>query len=104
MSGNRVKVAGVEVSTDHWIGGKRVASKERFADFSPIDGSHLADVSAGGKAEADAAVVADRSLIILELGYLPEAVRPRPGRLRHARPDAVVAQRPQHLEQASAGT
>ncbi|HAC58579.1 MAG: betaine-aldehyde dehydrogenase [Parvibaculum sp.] len=60
MSGNRVKVAGVEVSTDHWIGGKRVASKERFADFSPIDGSHLADVSAGGKAEADAAVEAAR--------------------------------------------
>lgn len=60
MSGNRVKVAGVEVSTDHWIGGKRVASKEKFANFSPIDGSHLADVSAGGKAEADAAVEAAR--------------------------------------------
>lgn len=60
MSGNRVKVAGVEVSTDHWIGGKRVASKERFADFSPVDGSHLADVSAGGKVEADAAVAAAR--------------------------------------------
>ncbi|MBX3446674.1 MAG: aldehyde dehydrogenase [Parvibaculaceae bacterium] len=60
MSGNRVKVAGVEVSTDHWIGGRRVASKEKFANFSPIDGSHLADVSAGGKAEADAAVEAAR--------------------------------------------
>lgn len=60
MSGNRVKVAGVEVSADHWIGGRRVASKEKFADFSPIDGSHLADVSAGGKAEADAAVEAAR--------------------------------------------
>lgn len=60
MSGNRVKVAGVEVSTDHWIGGKRVASKEKFANFSPVDGSHLADVSAGGQAEADAAVAAAR--------------------------------------------
>ena len=60
MSGNRVKVAGVEVSTDHWIGGKRVASKEKFANFSPVDGSHLADVSAGGKVEADAAVAAAR--------------------------------------------
>lgn len=60
MSGNRVKVAGVEVSTDHWIGGKRIASKEKFANFSPIDGSHLADMSAGGKAEADAAVEAAR--------------------------------------------
>ena len=60
MSGNSVNVAGVEVSTDHWIGGRRVASKEKFADFSPVDGSHLADVSAGGKAEADAAVEAAR--------------------------------------------
>lgn len=60
MSGNRVRVAGVDVSTDHWIGGRRVASKEKFADFSPVDGSHLADVSAGGKAEADAAVAAAR--------------------------------------------
>jgi acyl-CoA reductase-like NAD-dependent aldehyde dehydrogenase len=55
-----VKVAGVEVSADHWIGGKRVASKQRFADFSPVDGSHLGDLSAGGKAEADAAVAAAR--------------------------------------------
>jgi acyl-CoA reductase-like NAD-dependent aldehyde dehydrogenase len=62
MSGNRVKVAGVEVSTDHWIGGRRVASKEKFSNFSPIDGSHLADVSAGGKAEADAAVEAARKV------------------------------------------
>ncbi|MEQ8378683.1 aldehyde dehydrogenase [Parvibaculum sp.] len=55
-----VKVAGVEVSADHWIGGKRVASKQKFANFSPIDGSHLGDLSAGGKAEADAAVAAAR--------------------------------------------
>ncbi|CAH0375880.1 unnamed protein product, partial [Pelagomonas calceolata] len=54
-------------------------------------------------AEADAAVVADRSLIILELGDLPEAVGARPGRLRHARPNAVVAQRPEHFQQAAAG-
>lgn len=60
MSTNIVKVAGVEVSTDHWIGGKRVASKEKFANFSPIDGSRLADISAGGKSEADAAVAAAR--------------------------------------------
>ena len=60
MSGNSVKVAGVDISTDHWIGGKRVASKQKFANFSPIDGSHLGDLSAGGKAEADAAVAAAR--------------------------------------------
>jgi len=60
MSANTVSVAGVDISTDHWIGGKRVASKEKFANFSPVDGSHLADVSAGGKAEAEAAVAAAR--------------------------------------------
>jgi acyl-CoA reductase-like NAD-dependent aldehyde dehydrogenase len=54
-------VAGVDVSTEHWIGGKRVASRERFADRSPIDGAHLADVSAGGAAEVDAAVTAARA-------------------------------------------
>lgn len=60
MSGSMARVAGVEVSLDHWIDGKRVASKQKFADFSPIDGSHLGDLSAGGKAEADAAVAAAR--------------------------------------------
>ena len=54
------KVAGVEISTEHFIGGKRVGSRETFADLSPIDGAHLADVSAGGASEADAAVAAAR--------------------------------------------
>ena len=54
-------VAGIEVSTEHWIGGKRVPSRERFADLSPIDGAHLADVCAGGAAEVDAAVGAARA-------------------------------------------
>jgi acyl-CoA reductase-like NAD-dependent aldehyde dehydrogenase len=52
------RVAGVEVSTDHWIGGKRVESKRTFQSCSPIDGKHLADVSAGGAEEIDAAVAA----------------------------------------------
>lgn len=60
MAADRSTVAGVEVSTDHWIDGRRVASAERFADLSPVDGAHLADVSAGGKAEVDEAVVAAR--------------------------------------------
>src|ERR1700683_2093736 len=54
------KVAGVEVSTAHFIDGKRVASKRTFQDYSPIDGKHLADVSAGGAAEIDSAVAAAR--------------------------------------------
>lgn len=57
---NIAKVAGVDVSTDHWINGRRVSSSERFADISPIDGSHLADVAAGGKAEVNEAVAAAR--------------------------------------------
>ena len=54
-------VAGVEVSTEHWIGGKRVASRNTFRDESPIDGAHLADLAAGGEAEVDAAAAAARA-------------------------------------------
>jgi acyl-CoA reductase-like NAD-dependent aldehyde dehydrogenase len=51
-------VAGVAVSTDHFIGGRRVASADRFDDLSPIDQRVLARVSAGGPEEAAAAVAA----------------------------------------------
>jgi acyl-CoA reductase-like NAD-dependent aldehyde dehydrogenase len=54
------KVAGVDVSTAHFIDGKRVESKRTFAVRSPIDGTHLADVSAGGSEEINAAVAAAR--------------------------------------------
>jgi acyl-CoA reductase-like NAD-dependent aldehyde dehydrogenase len=54
------KVAGVNVSTDHFIDGKRVESKRKFANCSPIDGKHLADMSSGGPEEIDAAVAAAR--------------------------------------------
>ncbi len=60
MGANFVTVASVEISTDQFINGKRVASTGRFADISPVDGSHLADISAGGKVEANAAVEAAR--------------------------------------------
>ena len=60
MAHNTATVAGVEVSTDHWIDGRRVPSLERFEDLSPIDGSHVASVAAGGKAEVDQAVDAAR--------------------------------------------
>ncbi len=53
-------VEGVEVSTDHWIGGERVASSERFDDVSPIDESLIARVARGGRAEVEAAVAAAR--------------------------------------------
>ena len=58
MSGEFAEVAGVQVSTGHWIGGERVFGSETFEDLSPIDGRLLANVAAGGKAEAKAALEA----------------------------------------------
>src|SRR5713101_2567778 len=54
------KVAGVDVSTAHFIDGKRVESKRTFEVCSPINGKHLADVSAGGADQIDEAVTAAR--------------------------------------------
>src|SRR5439155_20360265 len=51
----RTVVEGVGVSTDHWIGGERVGSAERFEDVSPIDEEVIAGVARGGAAEARAA-------------------------------------------------
>ncbi|HEX2359792.1 MAG TPA: aldehyde dehydrogenase family protein [Solirubrobacterales bacterium] len=57
-SESAAEVAGVTVNTDHYIGGERVASAERFEDLSPIDRRVLARVSAGGEEEAAAAIAA----------------------------------------------
>jgi 5-carboxymethyl-2-hydroxymuconic-semialdehyde dehydrogenase len=54
-------VAGVEVDTRHWIGGRRVASADTFEDVSPLDGAVIAHVSRGGQAEVDAAVAAAKA-------------------------------------------
>src|ERR687889_2521984 len=56
----RVQVAGVEVSPDHFIGGERVASGRRFEDISPIDGEDMGEISRAGEAEVDLAVRAAR--------------------------------------------
>jgi acyl-CoA reductase-like NAD-dependent aldehyde dehydrogenase len=61
MSDTRAVIGGVDVSLDHWIGGKRVGSANRFNNASPIDGRDLGAVAAGGKAEADMAVDAARA-------------------------------------------
>ncbi|RYD45615.1 MAG: aldehyde dehydrogenase [Sphingomonadales bacterium] len=61
MTDTRAVVAGVDVSLDHWIGGKRVASRDRFSNASPIDGSALGAVAAGGQLEAGMAVDAART-------------------------------------------
>ena len=49
----RVEIAGVSVSTDHFIDGGRTASAERFEDLSPIDQQVLAEVSRGSEEEVD---------------------------------------------------
>ena len=55
---SRTTVAGVDVSTEHFIGGERVASEATFTDISPIDAEPLAEVARGGEREAELAVVA----------------------------------------------
>ena len=55
---HRATVAGVEVSTEHFIGGERVASDATFTDLSPIDAEPLAEVARGGEREAELAVAA----------------------------------------------
>lgn len=56
MSASRIDVAGVSVSPDHYIDGRRVASEDTFACVSPIDQRHLGDIASGAQAHVDAAV------------------------------------------------
>lgn len=60
FTGASAIIEGVEVSADHWIGGRRVASARTFTDVSPIDEQPIAEVARGGSEEADAAVAAAR--------------------------------------------
>jgi aminomuconate-semialdehyde/2-hydroxymuconate-6-semialdehyde dehydrogenase len=53
-----VEIAGTPVDTRHWIGGERIASRQTFTDVSPIDERPLAEISAGGRTEVEAAVQA----------------------------------------------
>ncbi|MBS1677984.1 MAG: aldehyde dehydrogenase [Actinobacteria bacterium] len=52
------RVAGQTVSTDHLIGGERVAGRSRFETLSPIDGSVLAEVARGDAEDVARAVEA----------------------------------------------
>lgn len=60
MAGGTVPVAGVDVSLDHWIDGRRVKGRGHFANHSPIDGTPLGDVAAGDGQDVDEAVDAAR--------------------------------------------
>jgi betaine-aldehyde dehydrogenase/5-carboxymethyl-2-hydroxymuconic-semialdehyde dehydrogenase len=50
------RVAGVEVSPDHFIGGQRVGGERRFPTISPIDQSVLAEVARADAGDVDRAV------------------------------------------------
>ena len=56
--GHAARVAGVDVDTRHWIGGRRVGSARTFTDVSPIDERPIAEVASGGQHEIDQAVQA----------------------------------------------
>lgn len=57
---NFLQIGEVQISTDHYINGQRVGSERRFTDLSPLDGSVLGTIAAGGQREADLAVQAAR--------------------------------------------
>lgn len=56
MSSPLLNVAGVEVSPDHYIDGRRVASAQTFELFSPIDQRLLGHVAEGLNEHVDAAI------------------------------------------------
>lgn len=58
---NRIEIAGVLISPEHYIGGQRVGSTSTFQVISPIDESVLGEVAAGGKKEVDMAVQAAKA-------------------------------------------
>jgi 5-carboxymethyl-2-hydroxymuconic-semialdehyde dehydrogenase len=60
LTDGRAAIEGVEVSTDHLIGGERVPSPDRFVDISPIDERPIAEVARGDAGSVDAAVGAAR--------------------------------------------
>src|SRR5262245_31985973 len=59
-TGASAEIEGVEVSTEHWIGGERVGSSDTFDDVSPLDEQVIAKVARAGVGEADRAVEAAR--------------------------------------------
>src|SRR5436305_14283401 len=68
------EVEGVSVPVDHYIGGRRVGSDERFEVRSPINWENwkLADVAAGDKRTVDAAVEAARRAFPAWAGLGPQ--------------------------------
>src|SRR5882672_882966 len=57
MTRSLLDVAGVAVSPDHYIDGRRVASEQCFELRSPIDQRLLGHISEGNAADVEAAIV-----------------------------------------------
>jgi 5-carboxymethyl-2-hydroxymuconic-semialdehyde dehydrogenase len=90
-TGEHAEIEGVRVSTDHWIGGERVASADRFDDVSPIDETVIARVGRGGEGETTAAVGAARHAFA-EWGSAPPKER---AAVLHRIADGVEARVPE---------
>lgn len=88
-SSNFADVAGVRVSTDHYINGQRVASPTRFTDISPITGNVIAEVSRGGAAEVNAAVAAAKAAFPAWAALGPHGRLPYLEKLAHIIEDRV---------------
>ncbi len=58
LTSTPLDIAGIAVSPDHYIGGKRIASNETFELHSPIDQRLLGRIAEGLPAHVDAAIVA----------------------------------------------
>ncbi|MFO7551876.1 MAG: aldehyde dehydrogenase [Haliea sp.] len=76
MEDSYATVSGVEVSTDHWINGRRVSSSERFSDISPVDGSVLAHIAIGDESQVGLAVEAARAAFPAWAALGPEGRQP----------------------------
>jgi aminomuconate-semialdehyde/2-hydroxymuconate-6-semialdehyde dehydrogenase len=80
-------VEGVEVPTEHWIGGERVPSTDVFEDRSPLDETVIAEVARGRREEADLAVRAAREAFPMWAAMAP----PDRARVLHAIGDGIEA-------------
>ena len=83
-------VAGADVDTRHWIGGRRIASATTFTDVSPIDETPIAEMARGGEPEMAVAVRAASAAF-------PSWSRGQPSRPRRA----AAQDRRRHRERGS---
>ncbi len=79
------------ISTDHYIGGERIASEKTFTDISPIDGRVLGEISAGGQKEVDLAVQAAQDAFPAWAALGPEGRLPYLEKLAHIIEERVDA-------------